>query len=128
MNKTIYLINSDYNERLLCSAAIMQIDPSISIKNADCTEEFTQLLGNEGINSPSVVILAITPVTEITQLRTFLTLTVQFNVVPIIISPYEGSGIEGQILNCGAMRFYSKPFSEPLLHGLLLELITDHLT
>lgn len=128
MKKTIYLINSDANERLLCSEAIKRIDPTISIKNADCASDLTQLIDNEGINHPSVFILAISPVTKITHLHSFLTLTIQSNVVPIIISTYEGSGIEGQILNCGAMRFYSKPFSNQLLHGFLQELIADHLT
>lgn len=128
MNNTIYLINNDINERLACSKVITEIDATISIKTANCTDEFIQVIGNGEKHYASVAILAITAVTDITHLKSFLTIALQFNLVPIIISPYEGSGLEGEVLNCGAMRFYRKPFSEAVLHSFLQDVIADHLS
>lgn len=123
--KTIYLIDTITEDRFVCTEAITSIDPTISIKNASSTDEFLELVGEEGLISPSIVIMEIAAIKGITHLDNFLALTNRPNVFPVIISSYEANGVEDKILNCGALRFYSKPYSYSILHDFFKELIAD---
>lgn len=125
--KTIYLIDTILEDRFVCTEAITCIDPTISIKNAGSTDEFLQLINEEGLVSPSIVIMEIGAIKEMTHLDSFLTLTNRPNVFPVIVSSYETNGVEDKILNCGALRFYSKPYSYSIAYGFFNELIADHL-
>lgn len=125
--KTVYLVDSDEDDRFIYQQVIETINETITIKQSVSIDEFLSSVELEGLALPSLIIVDTYAMSGAAGLNDLLNSVCKPGVHIIMITSFSEIEIKNRAFGKGILKCFVKPTSFAELSKLLKELIAGHL-